>query len=82
MSKIEQGCSENRGMIAAAILNIRNVVLRLFHISSDYRGQNQVEFQATFGVDVADVLFGKHAGLICELMGASAVWQLFRQKFH
>jgi uncharacterized membrane protein YuzA (DUF378 family) len=34
-----------------------------------------------FGLNVATALFGAHANIVLWLMGASAVWQLFRQRF-
>jgi uncharacterized membrane protein YuzA (DUF378 family) len=42
----------------------------------------QAGLQAIFGVDAAGSLLGAHAKVIFVLMGLSAVWQIFRQKFH
>jgi uncharacterized membrane protein YuzA (DUF378 family) len=42
----------------------------------------QAGLQAMFGLNAAAALFGPHANLVLCLMGFSAVWQLFRQRFH
>lgn len=42
----------------------------------------QAGLQAAFGVDAAGMLFGANAKFVFVLMGLSAVWQLFRQRFH
>jgi len=43
----------------------------------------QLGGQAFFGVDAAVLILGDAAAKdLFVLMGASAVWQLFRQKFH
>jgi len=35
-----------------------------------------------FGFNVAEHIFGSYVTLAYEIIGASALWQLFRQKFH
>jgi uncharacterized membrane protein YuzA (DUF378 family) len=42
----------------------------------------QIGFQAFFGVNAAETIFGGYAKIIFMLMGLSAIWQLFRQRFH
>jgi uncharacterized membrane protein YuzA (DUF378 family) len=42
----------------------------------------QVGLQALFGVDAAGAIFGEHSRYVFMLMGLSAVWQIFRQRFH
>jgi uncharacterized membrane protein YuzA (DUF378 family) len=42
----------------------------------------QVGIQAAFGVDAVAAVFGAGERILFILMGLSAVWQLFRQKFH
>ena len=34
-----------------------------------------------FGLNVAEAVFGSHATVAYEVAGASAAWQIFRQKF-
>lgn len=41
----------------------------------------QVGLDAFFGWDVAGKLFGDYAPIVFQLMGVSAIWQLFRQRF-
>ena len=44
----------------------------------------QLGLQAIFGVDMVAAVFGAGIGtrIVFDLMGASAVWQLFRQCFN
>jgi uncharacterized membrane protein YuzA (DUF378 family) len=42
----------------------------------------QLGIRAAFGVDAAAAIFGSEDRILFILMGLSAVWQLFRQKFH
>jgi uncharacterized membrane protein YuzA (DUF378 family) len=42
----------------------------------------QVGIQATFAADVAGWIFGGGEKILFEMMGASAVWQLFRQRYY
>jgi uncharacterized membrane protein YuzA (DUF378 family) len=41
----------------------------------------QTGLQAIFGVDAVGMIFGGNGKFVLALMGLSAVWQLFRQKF-
>jgi uncharacterized membrane protein YuzA (DUF378 family) len=42
----------------------------------------QLGLQAFFGWDLTSAIAGKWAPDVFMAMGVSAVWQLFRQKFH
>ena len=42
----------------------------------------QLGVQGLFGLDAGSALFGKHVSMLFMLMGVSAIWQLFRQRFH
>lgn len=42
----------------------------------------QMGTQAIFGIDAAGVIFGPYERVVFVLMGLSAIWQLFRQRFH
>lgn len=41
----------------------------------------QMGIQAIFGIDAAAVIFGPYEQVVFVLMGLSAIWQLFRQRF-
>lgn len=42
----------------------------------------QMGIQAIFGIDAAGIVFGSYDRVVFVLMGLSAIWQLFRQRFH
>lgn len=42
----------------------------------------QLGLQGFFGIDAAAMIFGAYKTIVFEIVGVSAIWQMFRQRFH